>query len=343
MCELALEDIIATLRTAPAWQRKSEISLLSDGLVPHAPAVDGRPVLLGDDAAAIETEDGYLLLAAEIMFPPLVKSNPYMAGKYAVLTNANDVYAMGGYPLALVDVILAEDTEGAAEILRGLRDGCSRYGVPLVGGHLTANGNFNSIGACILGRAKRLLSSFNARSGDVLMHATNLRGSFHPHFTFWDCSAHLSDAELRRDLAILPALAEAGWCDACRDVSMAGILGSALMLLEPSGVGAAIDLEAIPTPPEASGRYMDWLMAFPSYGFILSVRPEQVETVRAVFTARSISCAAIGEVTTSRKVLLRTGRKEAVMWDLGSEPFTGFAPTPVGVPASRKNGITVRR
>ena len=59
------------------------------------------------------------MLAAEIMFPPLVKANPYQAGLYAVLTNANDVYAMGGYPIALVDVILAEDTDGAAEVCEG--------------------------------------------------------------------------------------------------------------------------------------------------------------------------------------------------------------------------------
>ncbi|MGI5835293.1 MAG: sll0787 family AIR synthase-like protein [Chloroflexota bacterium] len=337
MSELDLNRIIATLRASPAWQRKNEISLLADGLVQHAPIINGRPVLLGDDTAAIETEDGYLLLAAEIMFPPLVKANPYQAGLYAVLTNANDVYAMGGYPIALVDVILAEDTDGAAEVLRGLRDGCARYGFPLVGGHLTANGSFSSVGACVLGRAKRLLSSFNAKPGDVLMHVTNLRGSFHPHFPFWDCSAHLSDAELRRDFALLPAIAEAGWCDACRDVSMAGILGSALMLLEPSGVGAVIDLDAIPKPPEAADRYMDWLLAFPSYGFILSVRPEQVINIQTSFAAHSIACAAIGRVTDSRVVLLRDGRDEAVMWDLNSESFTGFAPF------SSKEGITVGR
>jgi uncharacterized protein len=337
MLDLALNSIVATLRAAPAWQRKNEISLLREGLVPHAPSIEGRPVLLGDDTAAIETDDGYLLLAAEIMYPPLVKSNPYLAGTYAVLTNANDVYAMGGYPLALVDVILAQDTEGAAEVLQGLRDGCSRYGFPLVGGHLTANGDYSSVGACILGKAKRILSSFNARPGDALLHATNLRGAFHPQYTFFNCSAHLSDVELRRDLSILPTIAEAGLCDACRDVSMAGIVGSALMLLEPSGVGAVIDLRAIPRPPQATERFMDWLLAFPSYGFILSVRPEKVAAVQDAFAARSIACAAIGEVTASREVFLRDGPDEALLWDLNREAFTGFSPN------EHKNGTTIRR
>jgi uncharacterized protein len=337
MPELTLRGIVASLRAAPSWQRKNEISLLGEGLVPHAPVIDGKPVLVGDDTAAIETPDGYLLLAAEMMYPPLVQSDPYNAGKYSVLANANDVYAMGGYPLALVDVILAQNTDGAAEILQGLRDGCSRYGFPLVGGHLTANGDFNSVAACILGRAKRLLSGFNAKPGDVLLHATGLTGSFHPRFAFWDCSAHRSDSELRQDLAVLPTIAEAGWCDACRDVSMAGILGSTLMLLEPSGVGAVIDLDAIPRPAEASGRLLDWLLAFPSYGFILSVRPEHSEAVKSAFAVRSITCAAIGEVTASRRVVLRDGDEEELLWELDSEPFIGFSLSP------HQRGIAIRR
>lgn len=326
MLEPALSDLVARLRAAPAWQRKKEIALLDEKLIPHAPTVDGRPVLLGDDAAAIEVEDGYLLLAAEVMFPPFVQSHPYLAGNYSVLANVNDIYAMGGRPLALVDVVLAPNVEDAAELLRGLRDGCSRYGIALVGGHITANGDVSSLAACILGRAKRILSSFDARPGDVLLHATSLRGRFHTQFPFWNCSEHLSDEELRRDLGILPALAEEGLCDACRDVSMAGVLGSTLMLLEPSGVGAEIDLAAIPKPAEASGRLLDWLMAFPSYGFVLSVRPENVAPVQAAFHAHSIACAAIGVVTGSQRVILRDGDQQADLWDLGSEPFIGFSP-----------------
>lgn len=337
MLDRTLDHLVEALRAAPSWQRKKEISLLSEGLLPLAPIIDGRPVLVGDDTAAIEVEDGYLLLAAEVMFPPLVQSNPYQAGKYAVLANANDVYAMGGFPLALVDVVLARDTEGAAEVLRGLRDGCARYGFPIVGGHLTATGDCTSVAACILGKAKRVLSSFNAKPGDVLLHATGMSGVFHPQFAFWDCSAHRSDADLRQDLAVLPAIAEAGWCDACRDVSMAGVLGSTLMLLEPSGVGATIDLDAIRIPADAADRRLDWLLAFPSYGFILSVRPHHVAAVQSAFAARSIACPRIGEVTDSHHVILREGDREAVLWDLASESFTGFSPHAVD------NGLVVRR
>jgi uncharacterized protein len=326
MPELILKELVMALRAAPAWQRKQEIGVLANDLVPHAPLVENRPVWLGDDTAAIETDEGYLLLAAEVIYPPLVASEPYLAGRSAILTNVNDIYAMGGYPLALVNVILAQNTQGAAAIMRGLRDGCARYGVALVGGHLTANGEFASVAACILGRAKKLISGFKARPDDVLLHVTNLQGKFHPRFQFWDCSAHLSDVDLRRDLAILPTLAEAGWCDAGRDISMAGALGSMLMLLELSGVGAVVELEAIPRPAEAEDHFLDWLLSFPSYGFILAVRPEHVAAVQAAFAAQSIICAVIGQATASQRVILRQDNKEAILWDFAEEPFTGFSP-----------------
>jgi AIR synthase-related protein len=325
MRDISLTEIVARLRAAPAWQRKHEIDLLS-GLGSLAPLVAGRPVPVGDDTAVIELPEGKLLLATEVIYPPLVEANPYLAGRSAVLANVNDVYAMGGYPLAIVDTILAPNTAVAAEILRGLRDGCARYGIALVGGHLTASGPVTSVSACILGRATRVLSSFNARPGDTILHVVNLRGQFHPQFPFWDCSAHLSDAELQRDLALLPAIAEAGWCDAARDISMAGILGSLMMLLELSKVGATVDMDAIPQPPAAAERPFDWLLGFPSYGFICCARPRHVADIQRLFDRHAISCAAIGEVTPGGRVVLRRGHESELLRDLEQESFMGLAP-----------------
>ncbi|MGQ0604296.1 MAG: sll0787 family AIR synthase-like protein [Anaerolineales bacterium] len=327
MTAAPLSEIVSRLRAAPAWQRKHEIELLAQ---PDntPPVVDGRPVPNGDDTAAIETESGTLLLAAEVIYPPLVEADPYQAGRAAVLANVNDVYAMGGRPLALVNTILAGDIRVASEILRGLRDGCQRYGVALVGGHLTATGPVTSVSASILGRANKVLSSFNAWPGDIVLHVINLRGQFHPRFAFWDCSAHLADTELRYDLELLPMLAERGWCDCARDISMAGALGSLLMVAELSGVGAEIDLSALPVPDAARERYFDWLIAFPSYGFILCVRPQHVAAVRAQFAQHAISCAPIGTIIASPQVNVRRDHEAALLWDFTQETFMGLSPIP---------------
>lgn len=329
MPECSLAEIVGRLQAAPAWQRKNEIDLIAGGIGTLTPLVNGKPVPLGDDTAVIELPEGKMLLAAEAIYPPLVEANPYLAGRSAVLANVNDVYAMGGYPLALVDTIVASNTDVAAEILRGLRDGCTRYGVALVGGHLTAAGHTTSLTACILGRAKHILSSFNARPGDAVLHVVNLRGQFHPQFPFWDCSAHLSDEELRRDLALLPAIAEAGWCDAARDISMAGAIGSLLMMLELSEVGAVVEVDAIPQPSAVGDRYFDWLLGFPSYGFVLCARPQHVPSIQTTFAQHAISCVAIGTVTDERSVRLRRGREELLLRDLAAEHFMGLAPQAV--------------
>ena len=152
-----------------------------------------------------------------------------------------------------------------------------------------------------------------------------MRGSFHPGFQFWNCSSHLSDEEIQRDLSLLKIIAEKGLCDTARDISMAGILGTALMMLELSGVGAQISLNRLRQPGINSDRFFDWLCCFPSYGFILSVRPWNLTNVQQIFHEFDISCSSIGKVTEGSKVDLVNGDQTALLWDFNEEPFTGFS------------------
>jgi len=325
MPEANLENLIKKLHATQAWKHKYEINTLSDGILKHIPFVDGSPVELGDDAAIIKQDNDYLLLAAEAVHPSLIDNDPYIAGRAAILANVNDIYAMGGSPLAVVDTIISPEIEISSEIMRGLKDGSNRYGVPIVGGHLTATGHKAAITVCILGRAKKTLSSFHAQADDVLLHITNLRGSFHPGFQFWNCSSHLSDEEIQRDLSLLKTIAEKGLCDTARDISMAGILGTAIMMLELSGVGAQISLNRLRQPSIRSDRFFDWLCCFPSYGFILSVRPWNLTNVQQIFHEFDISCSSIGKVTEGSKVNLISNDQTALLWDFSEKPFTGFS------------------
>jgi selenophosphate synthetase-related protein len=126
----------------------------------------------------------------------------------------------------------------------------------------------------------------------------------------------------------LPAAAEAGWCDAARDISMAGVIGSLLMMLELSGVGAVMALDDIPIPRAAVERYFDWLLGFPSYGFVLSARPQYVAALQTSFGRYGITCASIGVVTLERQVYLRRGGEEQLLFDLDQESFMGLACQP---------------
>ncbi len=312
-----LAELVGRLRAAPAWRRKQDLRLLSRGSLQ-------LPDEVGDDAVALPDGDGYLLLAAEVMWPPFVAAEPELAGRSAVLANANDIYAMGGRPIALLDTLLAPNVAEAEAVLRGIAAGAARYGIPVLGGHLTLDTESTSLAAFVAGRARRLLSGRAATPGDVLLLLMGRQGQFHERFPFWDCSMDRSDADLRADLELLPQIAEADLCDAARDVSMPGLLGSALQFLEGSGVGAEIDLRTVPFPPEARGREELWLLAFPSYAFLLSVDEAMVDQVVARATARQRICVPIGRVTAAPQVHLIDGDERACLWDFAQEPFSGF-------------------
>ena len=199
-----------------------------------------------------------------------------------------------------------------------------KYGVPVVGGHTNTRSGGDHLAAAVLGRARRLLSSFDARPGDVLVVAIDLRGDWFGPYPYWNASTGAEGPRLRADLEVLPALAEAGLCAAAKDISMGGLAGTVAMLAECSGVGVTIDVSAVPSPPGVAPE--KWLACFPSYGFILAVPPGNVAAVCGRFEDRGIAAAAVGRFDETRQVSLTDGRETEVFWDLRCEPFIGMAP-----------------
>lgn len=321
-----LPELCDELRAAIGVQHKREIQVAAHRL----PKLRGGPwgpseVRIGDDTAAIpDGAGGYLLLAAEGMWPEFVASEPRFAGFCAVLVNASDVYAMGGRPLALVDALFAGSAEAAEPILAGMADAAARLDVPIVGGHTNLHSPYPALAAAILGRARALLTSFDARHGHDLVAAVDLRGAMHPRHAFWNAATDAPADRLRADYAVLPWLAERGLAAAAKDISMGGLVGTAVMLAEASGVGATLFLDAIPRP--AGIPWNRWLLAFPSFGFLLAVPPERSAQVRAAFAARDIAAAVVGRVEEGHRVSLAaaSGEPPATLWDLAEAPLTGF-------------------
>ncbi len=263
-------------------------------------------IRLGDDCAAIPDGDGWLLFAAEGMLESFVADDPWFAGYSAVMVNLSDVAAMGGSPLAVVDVLWTPDLGRSEEIWRGMSAASQTYGVPIVGGHTTiTKGGPAYLAAAVLGKAARLLTSFDAQPGDDLLMAVDLRGSWRGAKPFWNASVGAPAERLREDLRLLPALAESGWCKAAKDISNGGIVGTLGMLLECSGVGAELWLDQLPQPHGVD--LLRWLAAFPSFGFLLSVAPENSVRTAQHFTARGIACAPVGRITASPSLVLGYG------------------------------------
>ncbi|MBV9946791.1 MAG: sll0787 family AIR synthase-like protein [Myxococcales bacterium] len=327
-----LAALAERLRDSAPFRSKSDIARVAFAVDPAPRAVkawrEQEPrIWLGDDTAAIPDGDGYLLLAAEGMLPAFVAQDPYFAGWSSVMVNVNDVAAMGGHPLAVVDVSFSAPGTSLGRVLAGMRDAGRAYGVPLVGGHtsLVESGG-PALAVAILGRAERLTPSFGARPGDVLLSVVDLRGGYRAGFPFWNTTEGRGAPSLRGDLEALTALAGTGLVRACKDVSNAGVAGTVVMMLEASGAGGVLDVGRLPRPEGVDLER--WLLTFPSFGFVLAVAADDVRAVQLALEGRGLSCEPAGRVDATSMVRLAQGGAEAVLWDLRGQPFTGFGPPP---------------
>jgi AIR synthase-related protein len=319
---MSVAELVKALRETRGFMHKTDIADVVSTLARHLPRGTSdlaQAVAVGDDCAAIADRDGYLLFAIEGLVSDFVRDMPWFAGYSSVMVNVSDVYAMGGRPIAVVDAMWSGGIGMAEDVLAGMAAASSAYGVPIVGGHSNTRSDQAQLAVAILGRASELLSSFDAKPGDVLMMAVDMRGAFMDPYPFWNASVDTPPMRLRDDLELLPFIAESGLCRAAKDISMAGALGTALMLLECSQAGATIDLARIPMPPDVP--LLRWLSAFPSYGFVLSVASENVDAIQRLFTAREIACATIGAVDASHEVVLRQGDDAAVLWNFNEHAF----------------------
>ena len=316
---MELNLLAQTLKKSLGITHKQDNQTVARFLTAANPTANIR---LGDDCAAIPDGDGYLLLAAEGMMPFLVEADPWFAGWSAVMVNVSDIYAMGGRPIAVVDTLWSNNPEISEQLLAGMTAAAQAYQVPIVGGHTNGHSEYHALSAAILGRAQSLISSFDARPGDRLIAAIDLRGQQHPKYPFWNAATKTDPTRLRSDLELLPELAENGLCDAGKDISMGGIIGTTLMLLETSGCGAVLNLDRVPIPPNIPSEI--WLVSFPSYGFLLSVRPEKVDRVMQMFLDRQIACADIGEIQDHAQLILETQASSTIFWDFADEQLTGF-------------------
>jgi uncharacterized protein len=92
------------------------------------------------------------------------------------------------------------------------------------------------------------------------------------------------------------------------------------MLLETSECGATVQLDQVPIPPDVPLE--QWLVSFPSYGFLLSVAPAHVDKVQQFFHQRDLACAAIGEVQSSKTFVLQTQSESVIFWDFSQQGLT---------------------
>jgi AIR synthase-related protein len=320
LTDAALTGLAERLRQSRGIAAKADIAAVAATL----DLSGGDAIAVGDDCAAIPEGDGYTLFAIEGFMNEFVAADPWFAGWCGAMVNISDVAAMGGRPTAIVNAIWSNGADKAAPILEGLKAAAKTFGVPVIGGHTNVRSSQSQFAVAILGRATRLLTSFDARPGDKLIAAIDLRGRYREPFANWEAATDAPAERLRADLEILPSIAEAGLALAAKDISQGGIVGTAAMLAECSQVAIALDVEAIPIP--AGAPLERWLLTFPSFGYLLSAKPDSVDEILSRFQRRGIAAATIGEVSSGTSVDIRAGSGRATVWDFATQPLIGCAP-----------------
>ena len=318
MDDVEFAALAEALRASTGVAAKADIGLVAETL-----GLAGAAVRVGDDCAAIPDGDGHLLFAIEGFINAFVAADPWFAGWCGVMVNLSDIAAMGGRPLGVVDAIWADGARQAAAILDGMRAAAAAYNVPIVGGHANLRNAQSQFAVAVLGRAgPRLLTSFDARPGDILVLAADHRGAYREPFDNFEAALAAPPARLRGDLSLLPEIAEQGLARAAKDVSQGGVVGTAIMFAESSGVGMDIALEAVVPPPGVARAR--WLKTFPSYGFLIAVSPQALEPLLALFRARGLHAAAIGAVKAGSQVALIGGGRRALLRDHAVERLLGL-------------------
>jgi len=308
------------LRKSRAFAAKRAIATIAGQLNLN----DVSAAAVGDDCAAIPDGDGYLLFAIEGFMSEFVASDPWFAGWCGIMVNLADVAAMGGRPVAVVDCVQASAEHEVDPILVGMKAASETFGVPIVGGHTCTSGDDRQLSVAILGRAQKLLTSFDAEPGDHLVIAIDLRGRYREPHSNWEAATDAPPQRLRACFNLLPKIAELGLSKAAKDISQAGIIGTSMMLAECSGVGMTLELEKIPKP---RGIALDrWLQTFPSFGFILSVPPKNVAQVLSLFESQGVSAADAGVVTATRRVEIVEHENREIVWDFDRTPLLGLGP-----------------
>ena len=120
-----IEKIISEIKNFPGLQRRKNVKFIINKLK-NVYDFGNTVCPIGDDAGALKDGPGYLLLAAEEINRTILVQDPHWAGFCSVLVNVNDIYAMGGTPLAMVNTTSFKDYNQGEAVFDGIREACER-------------------------------------------------------------------------------------------------------------------------------------------------------------------------------------------------------------------------
>ncbi|MDO7905600.1 selenide, water dikinase SelD [Paenibacillus sp. JX-17] len=305
------------------------------------PAAEPNPNLLvgldtSDDAGVYKLNDDLALVQTLDFFTPIV-DDPYAFGQIAAANAISDIYAMGGKPLTVMNIvafpIATLDKSILTEILRGAADKVKEAGATLVGGH-SIDDKEPKFGLAVTGlvHPDKVRANASAQAGDKLILTKPIGVGI---LTTSIKRGMLNEEEIANVTRVMATLnktaaetMEAYDVHAVTDVTGFGLMGHALEMAKGSGLGIEITERQVPVLPRAreladegiipggtrnnyahvedSIDFPDtldqvgrWILcdAVTSGGLLISVAAEQADQLLQDMHEAGVEASLIGEVT----------------------------------------------
>jgi selenide, water dikinase len=241
-CKIGPADLQQVIRTLP-------------------PAEPDPNLLVGldtsDDAGVYKLTEELALVQTVDFFTPIV-DDPYSFGQVAAANALSDIYAMGGKPLTVLNIVAFPikklDKSVLADILRGAGDKVREAGATLVGGH-SIDDNEPKFGLAVTGlvHPSKAKTNAGAKPGDRLILTKPIGVGILTTSIKKDA---LSTDEVARVTTVMTTLnkkaaeiMEPYEVHGCTDVTGFGLLGHAAEMAKGSGVGLRIGRAQVPVLP----------------------------------------------------------------------------------------------
>jgi len=212
-----------------------------------------------DDAGVYRLTEDIALVQTTDFFPPIV-DDPFSFGQIAAANALSDIYAMGGKPLTVMNLVAFPikkmDGNILKEILKGGYSKIQESGAIIVGGHSIDDTDIK-YGLSVTGtiHPDKILTNANARPGDRLVLTKPLGTGIIGTALKGEMASQEAVKKITQSMTTLNRVAcevmvEDG-ANACTDITGFGLLGHALEMAMASDVAIAIQSQSVPIFPEA--------------------------------------------------------------------------------------------
>ncbi|PZD94588.1 selenide, water dikinase SelD [Paenibacillus sambharensis] len=210
-----------------------------------------------DDAGVYRLNDEMALVQTLDFFTPIV-DDPYDFGQVAAANAISDIYAMGGKPLTVLNIVAFPitklDKRILADILRGASDKVKEAGAALVGGH-SIDDNEPKFGLAVTGLVHpgKVRTNSGAKPGDKLILTKPIGVGILSSSIKRDKLNAEEIAQVTKVMTTLNKTAaevmEPFEVHSCTDVTGFGLLGHASEMAKGSNAGLRIRAGAVPVLP----------------------------------------------------------------------------------------------